>query len=72
VWVRVIADGVQVLERELPPDTRIPIAAKKTVVIRAGDAGAVRVALRGEDQGPHGADGEVLTRTYTIAGSRQR
>jgi hypothetical protein len=35
-------------------------------VIRAGDAGAVRVSIAGEDQGVLGADGVVATRTFAV------
>lgn len=66
VWVRVIADGERVLERELPADTRVPIAARETLVIRTGDAGAVRLSIGGEDQGFLGREGEVTTRTFTV------
>jgi hypothetical protein len=66
VWVRVIADGERVLERELPAGSRIPITAQKTIVIRTGDAGAVTLTLDGEDQGPLGREGQVLTRTFTL------
>jgi hypothetical protein len=65
VWVRVTADGVKTLERELPADARIPIAAKDSIVIRAGDAGAVRLVIGGKDQGPFGPDGVVRTRAFT-------
>ena len=34
VWLRVIADGERVVERELPAGTRIPFEAQKTIVIR--------------------------------------
>ena len=66
VWVRVIADGERVLERELPADTRVPIQARETLVIRTGDAGAVRLSIGGQDQGFLGREGEVTTRTFTI------
>ena len=65
-WVRVIADGERVVERELAADTRLPFNAEKTIVIRTGDAGAVRLSIRGEDQGPLGRDGQVVTRTFTV------
>jgi len=67
VWVRVIADGDRVIERELPADARVPFAAKTTIVIRTGDAGAVRLSIAGQDQGPLGRDGEVVTRTFTVS-----
>jgi hypothetical protein len=66
VWVRVIADGERVLERELPADTRVPIEARETLVIRTGDAGAVRLSIGGHDQGFLGREGEVTTRTFTV------
>ncbi len=65
VWVRVIADGEKLLERELPEGTRIPITADRAIVIRAGDGGAVRLRLNGADRGALGRDAEVLTRTFT-------
>ena len=65
VWMRVTVDGLRTVERVVPGNTRIPIAAGGRIVIRAGDAGAVRVSIAGKDQGPLGRDGEVATRTFT-------
>ena len=64
VWVRVTVDGKPVLERELAADQRLPFTAVRTVTIRAGDAGAVRVSLNGADQGTLGPDGQVVTRSF--------
>jgi len=64
VWVRATVDGQRVIERELAPGTRIPLRGR-TIVIRAGDAGAVRMAIDGQDRGPMGPEGIVMTRTYT-------
>jgi hypothetical protein len=66
VWMRVIVDGNRVLEREVPPGTRIPLKAEKTIVIRTGDAGAVRLSLRGAPGELLGREGEVVTRTITV------
>jgi hypothetical protein len=68
VWVRVTADGVKTVERELPPGTTIPIDADQSIVVRAGDAGAVRMVIDGKDQGPLGPDGVVRTRAFTPPG----
>jgi cytoskeletal protein RodZ len=68
VWVRVIADGERVLEREVPAGSRIPITAQKTIVIRTGDAGAVTLTIAGQDQGTLGREGQVVTRTFTVPG----
>lgn len=67
VWVRVVADGEKLVERELPAGTRVPITADRAIVVRAGDAGAVRLRVNGADRGPLGRDAEVLTRTFTAA-----
>jgi hypothetical protein len=70
VWIRATADGVRVVERELRPDERIPLRAARALVIRAGDAGAVRMSVNGQDRGVLGADGIVVTRTYNAPGGR--
>jgi hypothetical protein len=67
VWVRVIVDGQKTIERELPPGTRVPLQADKVIVIRVGDAGALRMTLNGVDRGPLGKDAEILTRTFTAS-----
>jgi hypothetical protein len=66
VWVRVVADGATVIARELPADARVPIAAQETIVIRTGNAGAVRLTIGGVDQGPLGRDGQVVTRRFDV------
>jgi hypothetical protein len=66
VWIRVMVDGQKVIERELPPNTHIPLNPVSQFVVRAGDAGAVRVAIEGKDQGPVGADGQVATKAFTV------
>jgi hypothetical protein len=70
VWMRVLVDGERVLEREVPADTRVPLSAQKTILIRTGDAGAVRLSIRGDDQGFLGREGEVLTRSFTMPPGR--
>ena len=71
-WVRVTADGERVIERELPADTRVPIKAQKTIVIRTGDAGAVRLSIGGQDRGFLGREGEVVTRTFAVPAATVR
>ena len=70
VWLRVVADGVQVMAREVPANSRVPLKAEKTIVIRTGDAGAVRLTVRGKDQGALGGEGQVVTRTFTLEPER--
>ncbi len=66
VWLRVIADGNRVVNRELPAGARVPFKAEKNIEIRAGDAGAVRLSIGGRDQGPLGKDGTVVTKSFTV------
>jgi hypothetical protein len=66
VWMRVTVDGERVLEREVPAGTRIPLRAEKTIVIRTGDAGAVRLSIRGGTGTLLGREGEVVTRSFTV------
>lgn len=66
VWVRATVDGARVVERELDAGDRVALRGR-TIVIRAGDAGAVRVRIDGQERGPLGADGIVLTRTFTAS-----
>ena len=65
VWVRVVVDGEKRIERELAAGQKIPLSARETIVVRAGDAGALRVTVAGKDQGPLGPDGAVATRTFS-------
>jgi hypothetical protein len=66
VWIRVMVDGQKVIERELPPNTHIPLNPVSQFVVRAGDAGAVRVAIEGKDQGPVGVDGQPATKRFSV------
>jgi uncharacterized protein DUF4115 len=69
VWVRATVDGKRVLERELNAGDRVPVNGR-TIVIRAGDAGAVRVVIDGRDRGILGETGIAVTRTYTSSAAR--
>jgi len=66
VWLLVTVDGKRVLEREVAEGTKIPLNAGSQIVIRAGDAGAVRVSIAGKDQGAFGRAGQPATRTFTV------
>lgn len=69
VWVRVTADGQRTVERELAAGERVPLRADRSIVVRAGDAGAVRLTINGRDEGLVGKDGLVGTRTITAPGA---
>jgi uncharacterized protein DUF4115 len=64
VWLRVTLDGQRSFEREVPADQHIPLHAVRSIVIRAGDAGAVAVTQNGRDAGPLGRDGVIATREF--------
>jgi hypothetical protein len=68
VWLRVSVDGRIAIEREVAADEQLPFGADRTIVVRAGDAGAITVRVGDVDQGPMGKDGEVVTRTFTPPG----
>lgn len=66
VWLRVTVDGARVVERELPAGAKLTLKAEKTIVIRTGDAGAVRLSIRGGPGALLGREGEVVTRSFTV------
>jgi cytoskeleton protein RodZ len=65
-WIRVRADSETVFEEVAPPGFSRTFEASRVVGIRAGDAGAVRVEVNGQEVGPLGEPGEVLERDYTL------
>ena len=65
VWLRVIVDGRKAMERELKANERIALSAAQSITVRAGDAGALRVSVGGQDQGTLGPSGIVVTKTFT-------
>ncbi len=68
VWLRVTVDGARALEAELPPDRRLSFAADKLIQIRAGNGGAVRLMVGGQDRGPLGGEGRVVDRQVVPGG----
>jgi hypothetical protein len=72
VWVRVVVDGVKTVERELGAGEHVGLPAGANALIRAGNAGAVRVTVNGEDRGLLGAEGQVVTRTVRIPAAPAR
>ena len=59
VWLRVSVDGRIAIEREVAEGEQLPFGADRSIVVRAGDAGAVTVRVGDVDQGTIGRDGEV-------------
>ena len=69
-WIRVTADGRVTAERIFRPGETENIGAVREVSIRAGDAGAVTVAVDGRQPVPLGREGEVVTRRFTVQAAR--
>ena len=65
-WILVEADSEVVSEEVAPPGFSQTFEADRRVRITTGNAGAVNVVVNGQDAGPLGADGEVLTRNFTL------
>ncbi len=70
VWTRVTVDDRKVIEREIPAAQTIPLGADRAIVIRVGDAGAIRLTLDGKDLGAMGRDGQIGSRTFTAPSAR--
>jgi hypothetical protein len=71
VWARVTVDGRRAVEKEFAANERVSFGADTTVAIRAGNAGAIRLVVDGQDLGVPGRDGQVFSRTFTVrAGAR--
>jgi RodZ C-terminal domain len=65
VWVRAFVDGRKLFERQLAAGERVPLTATRVIIVRAGDAGALRLSIDSRDAGPLGRDGIVVTRLFT-------
>jgi hypothetical protein len=64
-WLRVTVDGRIAIEREAAAGEQLAFGADRSMVVRAGDAGAVALRVGGVDQGTVGRDGQVLTRRFS-------
>ena len=65
-WVRVVVDG-RTDARELQPGEDIVLNAQRSIVLRAGDAGALSIEVNGRVLPPLGLDGQVVERRFTAA-----
>src|SRR4029079_677304 len=60
-WIRAVADGAKTIERVLRAGETVQLSGDNQIVLRVGDAAAVRVTFNGQAMGPLGARGEVIT-----------
>jgi cytoskeletal protein RodZ len=67
-WVLVQADGERAFAGILEPGAKDSWTASQRIVLRSGNAGAVRVTLNGEDLGLFGETGQVVEQEWTAAG----
>ena len=66
-WIRAVADGARTIERMLRAGETVQLSGENQIVLRVGDAGAVRVSINGQAIAPLGARGEVITRRFLRA-----
>lgn len=64
-WIKIQVDGELALEQTVQPGFSRAFKAQREVDIATGNAGAVFVKVNGQDMGPMGSSGEVLSRRYT-------
>ena len=65
-WLSIVSDGVVAYEQLAEPGFSQTFEADRELSIRTGDAGTVSVEVNGQDVGPLGESGEVLTKTWTV------
>jgi hypothetical protein len=70
VWTRVTVDDRKEVERELPANQRFSFGADRSIIVRAGDAGGMRIILDGKDLGVLGRDGQIASRTFSAPATR--
>ena len=68
VWTRVTVDDKKTLEREIPGGQRLSFGADRSISIRAGDAGAIKVIVDGKDLGALGPAGQIANRSFAARG----
>lgn len=69
-WTLATADGKQIYEGIPKINEAFTWEAQNTLVIRAGNAGAIDVTFNGQPQGKLGTKGEVVSKTFTPTGSK--
>ena len=68
-WVSISVDGETVREGTIEPGEVLEYEGEEEIQARLGNAGGVRAELNGEDLGSQGAQGEVVTVTFTPDGA---
>ena len=63
-WVSITLDGEEDFQGTLSSDESRPFTAENNISILVGNAGVVSIIVNGEDSGPLGGVGEVVTFTW--------
>jgi cytoskeletal protein RodZ len=66
-WVTANADGRRAIFRTVTPGSPETVIAKREIVMRVGNAGALAWRINGRDAGPMGRQGQVRDVTITPA-----
>lgn len=66
-WIRAVADGAKTIERVMRAGETVQLSGDNQIVLRVGDAAAVKVTLNGQAMGPLGGRGEVITHRFSRA-----
>jgi len=66
VWLRVIVDGTNAIEREIAAGEHLAFEGDTRIVVRAGDGGGVRASFNGVDRGVLGKDGWPITVPFGV------
>lgn len=69
-WTQVKADGKTVYEGTLEKGKTQTWNAKETIVITAGNAGAIELKVNGKEMGKAGDKGQVVEKTFTPEGEK--
>ena len=66
-WVTATVDGQRVVYQLLPAGSERSLTGSREILLRAGDAGALRLTVNGRDAGAFGQSGEVRQARLTPA-----
>lgn len=68
-WLMVTVDGQTVFNATLDPGDKKSFQAKESIVVKAGNAGGVKLVLNGEQQPSLGKVGDVVEKSFTVSDS---
>lgn len=69
-WTQIKADGETVYEGTLEKGKTQVWKAKETIVVTAGNAGAIELKVNGKELGQAGSKGQVVEKTFTPEGEK--